>query len=69
MRCLYYTAIDCGPLRDPVNGQVNTPFGTTYGNTANYTCNHGFELIGASTQICHSNISWIPEPPFCIGKL
>ena len=62
---MYYTVIDCGPLTDPVNGQVDTSSETTFGSTASYSCNNGFTLNGDNTRICGSNGVWSNLQPSC----
>ena len=56
---------------DPVdidNGMV-TLTGNSLGNTATYSCDAGFELIGAATTTCilvdENFPSFQPSPPFC----
>ena len=48
------TAVDCGTLTNPVNGQVSHPGGTTFGQTATYSCNTGYNLVGDSTRTCQA---------------
>ena len=52
------TAVDCGTLPDPVNGQVNDTAGTTFGQTATYSCNTGYDLVGNSTHMCQTTGVW-----------
>ena len=62
---LHNTAVDCGSLDDPVNGQVEFT-NTTVGSTANYTCNCGYFLSnGNSTRTCEANGEWSGSPPSC----
>ena len=65
---LLSTVVDCGPLPNPVNGQVNTT-GTTYGQTATYSCNTGYRLLGDSTRTCQATGSWSGSAPTCHGTL
>ena len=58
------TAVDCGTLPNPVNGQVSTT-GTTLGQTATYSCNTGYNLIGGSTRTCQATGAWSGSPPTC----
>ncbi len=57
--------IDCGPLTDPANGQVETSPGTTFGSTANYSCDDGYTLSDSTNRICLSNGIWSPVNPVC----
>ena len=64
--------IDCGPLTDPANGQVNTS-GTTFGSTATYTCDTGYILSGSQSRTCRAFSSpgptglWTSRKPLCEG--
>ena len=31
----------------------------------NYTCFHGFELVGPEYRVCQANGEWSEEPPIC----
>ena len=45
--------------------------GNSDGNTATYTCDQGYELVGAETLTCQSiGAQWSDPPPVCqlIGK-
>jgi len=59
------TAVDCGPLTDPANGQVSHPDGTTFGQTATYSCNTGYNLVGDSTRTCQATGNWSGNAPIC----
>ena len=59
------TAVDCGNLTDPANGQVIHPGGTTFGQTATYSCNTGFNLVGNSTRMCQADGMWTASTPTC----
>ena len=59
------TAVDCGNLTDPANGQVIHPGGTTFGQTATYSCNTGFNLVGDSTRTCLATGDWSGNAPIC----
>ena len=58
-------AVVCPGLSDPVNG-VLTPTGTNTGDSAAFTCNSGFELVGASVVHCLSNGTWDKPSPTCL---
>ena len=62
---LSLTAVDCGNLTDPANGQVNHTAGTTYGQTATYICNTGYNLVGDSTRTCQATGNWSGSEPTC----
>ena len=62
------TAVNCGTLPNPTNGQVNTT-GTTLGQTATYSCNPGYNLVGGSTRTCQATGAWSGSPPTCQGML
>ena len=63
----YITAINCGPLTDPDNGQVDTSSGTIFGSTATYTCDTGYTLSGSQTRTCGADGMWTLSEPFCEG--
>ena len=64
---LSLTAVHCGNLTDPANGQVNHTAGTTYGQTATYSCNTGYDLVGNSTRTCQAEGNWSGSEPTCEG--
>ena len=64
---LSLTAVDCGNLTDPANGQVNHTAGTTYGQTATYSCNTGYHLVGDSPRTCQATGNWSGSEPTCEG--
>ena len=61
---LLSTAVDCGTLPNPVNGQVSTT-GTTSGHTATYSCSIGYDLVGGSTRTCQATGQWSGSAPTC----
>ena len=67
--CIYVsllsTAVDCGTLPNPTNGQVTTTAGTTFGQTSTYNCNTGYNLIGDSTRTCQATGNWSGSVPTC----
>jgi len=63
------TAVDCGTLTNPVNGQVNNIAGTTFGQTATYSCDPGYNLVGNTQRICHATGVWSGNVPTCQGML
>ena len=66
---LILTAVDCGPLIDPANGQVDHTAGTTFKQTATYSCNTGYGLVGNSTSTCQATGNWSGSEPICQGML
>ena len=59
------TAVDCGALTNPVNGQVSHTGGTTLGQTATYRCNADYNLVGSSTRTCQPTRVWSGSAPTC----
>ena len=66
---LLLTAVDCGSLTDPANGQVDLTSGTTFGQTATYSCNTGYNLVGDSSRTCQTTRLWSGSVPTCEGML
>ena len=62
---LLSTAVDCGPLSGPANGQVTHTAGTTFGQTATYSCNTGYNLLGDSIRTCQAAGVWSGHAPTC----
>ena len=62
------TAVDCGPLPNPDNGQVDTSSGTTSESTATYTCDNGYNLSGSQSRTCGADGLWASSEPICQGK-
>ncbi len=60
-------AIDCGNLSNPANGRVEV-FNTTLGSPAVYSCNFGFELVGAAGRVCVETGEWSGVEPRCDRK-
>ena len=63
------TAVNCGALNNPANGQVTHPAGTTFGQTATYSCNTGYDLVGVNTRTCQATGVWFGSAPTCHGVL
>ena len=59
------SAVDCGALLSPTNGQVNHTAGTTLGTTATYSCNTGYSLQGSNSRTCQATGMWSGSPPTC----
>ena len=57
--------MNCGPLESPSNGTLDTSSGTTYPETATYTCDPGYQLVGATARTCQDNGEWSSSEPDC----
>ena len=65
---LLLTAVDCGTLTTPANGQVTYSGRTTFGHTATYSCHTGYNLIGGTTRMCQVRRTtgvWSGSAPTC----
>ena len=60
----FFSEIVCPGLDDPANGEV-TVNGVTPGDTATYSCNTGYNLVGAETVTCGDDGAWSADPPMC----
>ena len=63
LHCFYIKAINCGPLTDPDNEQVDTSNGTTFGRIATYAC-----CRESGSRTCGADGMWTSEEPNCQGK-
>ena len=63
----FCTVIDCGPLSNPDNGQVEFD-STTVGEVATYSCLEGHELRGDEQRNCQSDGTWSGDEPFCQSR-
>ena len=61
------TAVDCGPLTNPTNGEVNLPSGTTFGSVTTFSCNTGYRLSHQQVVMCGADGMWSPANPSCLG--
>ena len=59
------TAVDCGTLTNPSNGEVNHTAGTTFGSNAIYSCYAEYFLLGNSTRTCQAAGNWSESVPIC----
>ena len=59
------TAVDCGTLTNPSNGEVNHTAGTTFGSKAIYSCYAEYSLLGNSTRTCQAAGNWSESAPIC----
>ena len=62
---LLLTVVNCGTLRNPVNGRVSHTGGTTYGKRAYYYCNTGYYRVGSSPRTCLATRRWSGSAPTC----
>ena len=58
--------MDCGPLRQPENGDVRIS-STTFGSSARYSCFPGYNLIGLIVRVCQIDGTWSGQEPTCEG--
>ncbi|XP_066297911.1 uncharacterized protein [Branchiostoma lanceolatum] len=56
--------VHCPTLAAPENGAVTG--GTSYQDVVQFTCNHGYQLIGDSSRTCHADGAWTGEETTCI---
>ena len=63
-----YSSLDCANVTDILNGKVIYPNGTTLNELAFYTCDDGYEIVGADTRVCHATGDWSPDAPTCEGS-
>ena len=63
------TAVDCGTLINPANGQVTHTGRTTFGQTATYSCGTGYNLVGDSDRTCQATGAWSGSEPICQSTL
>ena len=69
---LLLTALDCGTLTAPANGQVTYSGRTTFGHTATYSCDTGYDVIGGTTRMCQVEGTtgvWSGSAPTCYCTL
>ena len=66
---LLLTAVNCGTLNNPANGQVSHTGRTTYRQTATYSCDTGYNLVGDSTRTCQATRVWSGSEPTCQSVL
>ena len=62
-----FSVVDCLNLTSPSNGEVSLTT-TTPGSVATYTCDTGYEVVGASMRECQVNGSWSENGPVCESK-
>ena len=69
MYMMSLTAVDCGALTNPDNGQVSHTAGTTFRQTATYSCNSGYNMVGGNLRSCQATGMWSGRMPTCQGML
>ncbi|XP_066299114.1 uncharacterized protein [Branchiostoma lanceolatum] len=57
--------VQCPTLTAPENGAVTG--GNSYQDEVQFTCNHGYQLIGDSSRTCQADGTWTGADPACIG--
>ena len=70
MLLLFYdhsTAVDCGELTDPTEGNVQFAR-TTFGSVAVYECDENYVLSGGNTRLCQADRMWSGFTPTCECK-
>ncbi|XP_078574744.1 receptor-type tyrosine-protein phosphatase S-like [Branchiostoma floridae x Branchiostoma japonicum] len=56
--------VQCPTLTAPENGAVNG--GNSYQDVVQFTCNHGYQLIGDSSRTCQADRTWTGADPTCV---
>ncbi|XP_066294197.1 P-selectin-like isoform X2 [Branchiostoma lanceolatum] len=56
--------VECRSLTSPQNGSVACTNRLENGR-CNFTCNHGYHLLGSSEVLCGTDGQWIGTPPSC----
>ena len=64
----WFTAIDCGTLPPPDNGDIDLSEGSLLGAMATYSCDPSFTLVGNSSRQCQEDETWSGEAPTCEGN-
>ena len=64
-----FTAVECGTLTNPANGQVTHTGRTRFGQTATYSCDTGYILVGQSNRTCQATGVWSGSEPICQSML
>ncbi|XP_078574829.1 uncharacterized protein LOC144861025 isoform X2 [Branchiostoma floridae x Branchiostoma japonicum] len=59
------SGVQCPVLTAPENGAVNG--GNSYQDVVQFTCNHGYQLIGDSSRTCQADGTWTGADPTCIA--
>ncbi|XP_035699721.1 uncharacterized protein LOC118432292 [Branchiostoma floridae] len=59
------SGVQCPALAVPDNGVLNG--GNSYQDVVQFTCNHGYQLIGESSRTCQADGTWTGAAPTCIG--
>ncbi|CAH1255409.1 CSMD3 [Branchiostoma lanceolatum] len=64
-RAKYSIAIQCSPLTAPANGALTSNGTNYYPDEVTFTCDQGYELIGASSVTCQADQTWSDDVPTC----
>ncbi|XP_019640486.1 PREDICTED: CUB and sushi domain-containing protein 1-like [Branchiostoma belcheri] len=57
--------VQCPSLTAPANGLLTPVGANSYQDVVTFTCNHGYELAGASSVICQADQTWSQHIPTC----
>lgn len=63
-----FLVIDCGNPESPRNGMVDFSE-TTFEAIAVYSCNNGYNLVGAERRVCSRLALWSGRVPRCQSEL
>ncbi|KAI0219191.1 hypothetical protein LSAT2_029212 [Lamellibrachia satsuma] len=65
---------NCPSIKWQYKMNMSCPHKLTYGQACNFSCEHGYDMIGPDNVSCERNDStpavgfWSDEPPHCDGK-
>ncbi|XP_035665958.1 P-selectin-like [Branchiostoma floridae] len=59
------TVVQCPELTPPANGSLSPTGVNLYNDEVIFTCNQGYELLGASSMRCQANRTWSDPVPTC----
>ncbi|XP_035667592.1 CUB and sushi domain-containing protein 3-like [Branchiostoma floridae] len=57
--------VQCLALTAPVNGALSPVGANSYPDTVTFTCNQGYDLIGATNTTCQADRTWTYPVPRC----
>ncbi|CAH1270698.1 CSMD1 [Branchiostoma lanceolatum] len=57
--------VQCGALTAPAHGTLSAADATSYQDVVQVTCEHGYELDGASSVTCQADGTWSEPLPAC----
>ncbi|XP_035669063.1 sushi, von Willebrand factor type A, EGF and pentraxin domain-containing protein 1-like [Branchiostoma floridae] len=55
----------CPSLAAPANGQRDNVGVNSFQTTVTFTCNSGYQLVGASSATCQADLTWSDNVPTC----